>query len=296
MMTGVLRCALIGAALVLVAGCGVKTAYNNLDRLIAWSVDDFISMDARQEQYFRSELEVLLHWHRTTQLPVYAQGLERIDREVARGLDLEDLLALEEMLSTWGRTLIEAGMPMSAELLYSLDDAQIEALAVAFEKNNDKWLKPYRNLDLGRRRLRWAEEFRDALENFVGRLTPAQRELVARASGSYEPDDAAWLEYRRRWQKDLVALVRARPGYPEFLLSFRSMWLQRERWYGAEYQRIFEANEAMYRRLTLEVLASLEPAQREALSGRLLGIAKDFAELAADAPPTSPAAACLVTC
>ena len=38
-------------------------------------------MDARQEAFFKSRLGVFLYWHRTTQLPLYARGLERIERE-----------------------------------------------------------------------------------------------------------------------------------------------------------------------------------------------------------------------
>jgi len=47
---------LIGCA-VSVTGCGVKLAYNNLDRFIRWSMDDYMDLDAKQDAFFKAELE-----------------------------------------------------------------------------------------------------------------------------------------------------------------------------------------------------------------------------------------------
>jgi hypothetical protein len=290
------RAATFGVLLVVSAGCGVKSVYNNLDRLLLWSVDDFIEMDARQEAFFKSRLGVFLYWHRTTQLPLYARGLERIEREVRDGLTLEELVSLETMVTGWAETLIVETVPFAAEMLHSLSDEQIAQLEKGFAKNNEKWLKPYSSLDLEARRKRWTKEYDDMLENFVGNLAPAQRDLIARFGARWEPDDATWLEYRQRWQADLVALVRKRLSLTEFELAFRDMSVNRERWYGEEYQRIFTANEAMYRALTIEVLASLDDRQKAELSKNLLAWAQDFDELVAESPPLAPPAACLVTC
>jgi hypothetical protein len=283
---------LVGAA----GGCGVKSIYNNVDRFIVWSVDDYIEMDARQEEFFKRRLGVWLYWHRTTQLPRYARGVERIEREIRSGLSLEELLDIERMTTDWFDTLVAETVPFAAEVLHSLRDEQIGQLEKGFAKNNEKWLKPYRGLDPEERRKEWMEEYGDALENFIGKLGTAQRTIIERYGAEWRSDDDTWLAYRERWQRDLVALIRERRSHAEFELAFREMSLRRERYYGEDYRATFEANEAMYRRLTIDVLASLDAAQRATLSGKLLEIARDFDELAAEAPPTAPPAACLITC
>ncbi len=157
-------------------------------------------------------------------------------------------------------------------------------------------MKPYRNLTADERRGRWAKEFGDGLENFVGSITADQRALIVGYAPSYEPDDGAWLEYRQRWQDELLALVRKRLSYVEFELAFRDMAVNRERWYGAEYQRIVDANEVLFRNVTVAVLNGLDATQRAELSQKLRGYARDFDELVAEAAAAPPPAVCLVTC
>jgi hypothetical protein len=291
-----LRTLFAAVMLLALGGCGVKSLYDNVDRFILWSVDDFVEMDAAQEAFVRSRLGVFLYWHRTTQLPLYARGMERIEREIRAGLGYETLLELEAMVTGWAETVVAETVPFVAELLHSLTDAQVATLETGLTKNNEKWLKPYRGMSPEARRKRWAQDFVDAFENFSGRLDREQRAVVAAYAERWEPDDAAWLEYRERWQRDLVSLIRARRTHAEFELAFREMATGRERWYGEEYRRIFTANEALYRALTLEMLASLDEKQRQTLSQKLLAFARDFDELAAEAPPTAPAAVCLQTC
>ncbi|NJN52463.1 MAG: hypothetical protein HC809_12600 [Gammaproteobacteria bacterium] len=290
------RVTIVLIAALLCAGCGVKTAYNNLDRLIIWSANDFVDFDKAQSAYLRDELEVLLHWHRTTQLPLYAVGLRKLERDVRNGMDIEALLAVEGMVRSWGEALTQASMPLSAELLYSLSDAQIIELAVGFEESNAEFLEPYEGLDVEARREVWAEEFVDGIKLLAGRLSKDQVRLVDGYRDRYRPDDAAWLDYRRRWQAAVIAALRERQSYERFELAFRDIAGQRERWYGDEYRTLFEHNEAMYRDLTVELIGSLDAKQVSRFSDRLLSIAEDFEQLAGDASAVAPMPACLVTC
>ncbi len=283
------------AVAVFASGCGVKSAYNNLDRLIAWGAKDFVDFDKTQMAYMRGELDSLLYWHRTTQLPLYAAGLRELEYDVRRGLDREALLEMEGRSRAWGETLIDASLPMVCELLYSLSDAQIEELEQGFADDNREWLEDYEGLDADARRKKWSEEFGDTFEFFSGRLTEPQRSIIERYSARWIPDDVSWLGYRERWQADVVKLIRARGSFEAFFLGFKDMATNRERWYGDDYRAAFEQNEEMYRVLTLELFAALGTEQLERLRDKLLDIAKDFEELAGE-PRVEPPAVCLVTC
>ena len=100
---------------------------------------------------------------------------------------------------------IEPGAEATSEFLSRYMPTYVDYLTVekGLAKNNEKWLKPYRSLDPDARRARWAKDYADALENFVGGLSTGQRELIARFSAQWQPDDASWLDYRQRWQADL---------------------------------------------------------------------------------------------
>jgi len=275
----------------------VKTAYNNLDRFVQWSVDDYMELDPQQDAYFRAELKSILYWHRTTQLPIYAKALRQLDADFANGATMEEMTVFGEEADGWWRNILEATLPLGSQLLYSASDAQIDQFATQYEKDVKKYVKPYAKLTADERRERWARDFQDYFEYFAGRLNGGQKDMIRAQSVRFVPDDQSWADYRRRYGAALIALIRERGTYVEFSRAYRDLTFNRERWYGDEYGAALASNKALYRGLTLALLDSLTVAQRRDLSKNLQDFARDFDELAAEAPAEAPPpAACLVGC
>jgi len=278
------------------AGCGVKLAYNNIDRIVRWSADDYMDLDPLQEAYFRTQLDTLLYWHRTAELPVYAREIRKLDAALADGATLEELFVFSEEVETGWQRILEASLPLSTQLMYSASDAQLDRFAVQFEKDVVKYTKPYTKLSPEERRRRWARDFRDYFEYLTGDLNNDQKQLIEQRSTQLVIDDRSWAEYRRRYGAALVALVRQRDSFVEFSHAFRHMTFSRERWYGDEYAAALAANQDLYRDVSIALLNSLTPEQRLQLSKNLLNVAKDFDELSRDTPAIAPADSCLITC
>jgi hypothetical protein len=277
-------------------GCGVKLAYNNLDRLARWSADDYLDLDPAQETYFKSELAAVLYWHRTTELPVYARALRQLDLALTDGATVEEMFSFGEEIEAWWQRILEATLPLSTQLMYSASDVQLDRFTAQVDKDTLKYIKPYEKLSVDARRERWAREVRDNFETFTGRLNNDQRQLINQFSARWVPDDRSWADYRRRYGAALVALVRERDGYIEFSRAFRELTFNRERYYGDDYASALAANQDLFRDLSIEIVNSLTPDQHRELSKNLLDAAKDFDELALDAPPTAPPSACLIEC
>ena len=290
----------LGVALTLLAlcaGCGVKTGYNNLDRFVRWSVDDYMDLDPAQDTFFRAELKSVLYWHRTTQLPLYAKALYELDGEFADGATMEELTVFGDQADGWWKNILEATLPLGSQLLYSATDAQLDQFAVQYEKDVKKYVKPYAKLTPDERRDRWARDFQDYFEYFSGRLNADQKEMIRAQSAKFVADDQSWADYRRRYGAALMALVRERGTFVEFSRAYRDLTFNRERWYGDDYANALATNQALYRGLTLALLDSLTTAQRRDLSKNLRDLARDFEELAAEAAPVAPPkAACLAGC
>ena len=134
------------------------------------------------------------------------------------------------------------------------------------------------------------------MEYFLGRLTSDQKKLINGFSVRFTPDEHGWVEYRRRYGAELIALVRLRGSFVEFNLTFRDMSLHRERWHGEEYQKALDANDSLYADVSVALLNSLNAEQHDHLSKKLHELAKDLLELSTDLPPNVPTAGCLVTC
>jgi hypothetical protein len=292
---------LLGAALVVIVsgaagGCGVKTTYNNLDRLVRWSMDDYMSLDPAQEAFFRGELDTVLYWHRTSQLPVYAKAIRQLDADLADGASMEEMFVFRGEMEAWWDRILEASLPLSTQLMYSATDAQLDQFAVQYAKDIRKYVKPYEKLSPDERRERWARDFRDYFEYLTGSLNADQRAMIVAQSKRFVPDDRSWADYRARYGAALVALVRERRSFIEFSHAFRTMTFERERWYGDVYSAALASNQDLYRDVSLALLESLTVEQRRQLSKTLQELAKDFDELALDAPAAPPPAACLISC
>jgi hypothetical protein len=114
--------------------------------------------------------------------------------------------------------------------------------------------------------------------------------LLDEAAAEVIADNRAWVEYRRRWQDELLDLLAEQPP-PEVLgPALMELSLEREARYTPEYSAVRARNDRVLRRFAIDLLGSLDDDQLDRLSGRLLGLAEDFEELAADAgePPPDP--------
>jgi hypothetical protein len=280
----------------MLSGCGIKLAYNNLDRIIPWVADDYIEFDDRQEEYFDAELAAILYWHRTTQLPDYAAALRRFDADVSGGLTLEELLVMEEKVLAASHAFRARFVPMATEILYSTTPGQRADIKRRFDKRNAKYLKPIADLDIAEEQERWRRDFEDGFEFLLGRASAAQEARIARVAREFVPEERMWIEYRERWQKDVFTLMDLDLSYPELLVRMSGMVDYRERWYGAHYDDVMVRNERLYRDVAVDLANSLSERQQRALSKRLLGWAKAFEELALDADPEPPPLACMAGC
>lgn len=274
----------------LVQGCAVKLAYNNADRFARWQTSDYIRMTPEQRQFFDARFDELWYWHRTTQLPRYAEYLDMLAGQVEQGFDDEAGAFLEATVQGWFIDGVDAANPLMAELLMSLSDEQIDALAEAMERSNLEFRDEDEEFDL-------VDSVQDGYRRFIGRLSKDQKLFVEANSDRYRPVGNSWIAYRERWQGDLLELIRRSPPYPEFLAELRVLTLERERWFDADVAAIDENNTALFRDIGNEVFSTLTERQRSRAIDRIRDYARIFEELAAQAdeqaPPEAP---CLARC
>jgi hypothetical protein len=264
--------------------------------LIVWSVDDYFTFDDDQHRYLDAGVDSFLYWHRTSELPQYAKTLRRFAAETRDGLTLEELITLEGELTVWGERVAIQALPIATEILFSTTPSQRAELELSMPRESEKYVRWWLKRSMDERRARWRREVNGALEDYVGELSADQRALVTRASESYVPDEELWLGYRKSWQCEIVRLLSEQTSYGEFALRFRALVFDRSRWYGEAYKDAFEGNQQLYRNLAVALVSSLSVEQHTHLEDKLVGLAIDLEELAADVGPPPPPLGCLVSC
>lgn len=278
-------------SLFVVAGCGVRLAYSQLDWLVPWYLSDYVSFDREQRRLLDARLADRLTWHCSSQLGPYAELLSDLEQRLGEEAPL-DAAALDPFLQrgeAFWQVLMAALVPDAAQVFAALDDAQVAELALAFARRRAEDRKAFLEGSPEQLRSAQVERMEKRLRTWFGRLQPQQRQRVQAWSDALRPTTAAWLANRERWQASLIDALgrRHEVGFEaevgRLLTAAESDW-------DADYR----ADRAYNRARTLALLADLAndatPTQRQKLLGELAGWRSDFQRMAC-ALPSGPALA-----
>jgi|GEM_PF-1740195 len=282
------RFTLILTGLWLLAGCstGTRLAYNNLDRLAAWQVSDYVTLDPAQKATFDQEFRKLWDWHRQTQLALYAPELRAMASVVDQGAPtrttVESFLAkIEQHGEVLGDHIREALQP----LLPSLTDAQVQMLLDHQRKDIDKEERKHADETPDERRKRYVRNVSNNFDRWIGDLNDEQLKRVDR---TWSQGIALLRTPAQRRQNRLDDLQRfadllAERRRPDFNQRLRKFWdsdndPERK---ATERGRADAAAEALQREMTIDVLTTLEAGQRKKLSSQLTSLAEDCDALSA---------------
>lgn len=228
-----LRAAIIGLALALLAGCSaLRLGYDRGPLLARWWLDRYVDFDDTQLPVVKDGLGQWFAWHRSTQMPAYAQLLSRMREEAGHGATAEQMCRWGDELRRRAVVASEALLPQAARVVPLLTPAQIDELQARFDKRNADFRKKVVQPKVEERRRESVKRTVERIEDFYGRLDASQRQLVA-ASLEASPFDAdGWYAERQAQQREIVATLRR---------------LQAER---ADRERALAALRALHARLT----------------------------------------------
>jgi hypothetical protein len=213
------------------SGCSmVQTVYNRSPDLAYWWIDGFVDISTEQRPQVTESLQRYQDWHRSTQLPRYAQWLQQLQAWVLT--DVTEAQSCKLYGEIWDTlpVLAETAEAGTSRLARTLSSEQVEHLRGKLERHHRDWRKDWvedgaaENLD---KRVKRA---RERAEDFYGRLEPAQQRLL-RQQAERSPYDIGMAEaIRLRRQEDIVStlkqLQRQPPAPEEFRLQIKGL-LQR---------------------------------------------------------------------
>lgn len=271
---------LLLVGLAMLAGCGPRWYYPNLDWLIPWYVDDYISLDRGQKSALGERLDRVLDWHCRTQLSEYAGFLRAIRQEIDRGsLTAERLAAYQDRLDDYWKVLMARIGPDIVPILASASDTQIRELFENLERGNreleETFVDPPADEILRNRQKRMEKRLRYWLSD----LTESQRAAVADWSGQLLPISADWIENRRKIQGEFRRLLEQRRQSTRFETDFMALLTNPESVRSEVYRYKVEFNTERTLTLLARLITSLTADQRAHLSDRLESLAEDFESL-----------------
>lgn len=275
----------------LLAACSmVQVGYNQLDRLIAWRLDDYLPLDGAQRAVVQPALTRWVDWHCSSQLPGYAGWLRQVDADLRAGADVARIDAHIDTVLGFARTAASEAAREIGPLVAGAKPEQIAALKRRFERNTREyvkdWVEPPAE-DIVRERTR---RLRDRIESWTGRLTPAQRDIVDRWARDVRSRSEDSLESRRRWQAAMAELLARTDLAPDaFRRELEAMFVTPERHWTPGYAQSFRDNRARVAQALSELSATLTDAQRRHLQREVARFAGELDGITCRAPTTQQA-------
>ncbi|MBX3716309.1 MAG: hypothetical protein KF738_09950 [Burkholderiales bacterium] len=276
------RALLAALVALLAASCSsvTRVAYDNAPFAAAWMVDDWFDLHDGQRDWVKERLARLHGWHRASEMPAYERLLAATAARAARGLSADDARQVHrEMRALWLR-LVRRAIPDMADFLLQLHPEQVVFLARKFDEDNERTVResvrgtPQERLE--RRQKRYLER----IEDWTGRLAPAQRDVVrARVAAMGDLTDE-WLGDRRFRQSETIALLRSKPTRAQLEAGLTRLLVDSDSWRRPEYVAKMKARDEQVFAMVADLDATLTAEQRGKLHRRLAGYAADAAHLA----------------
>ncbi len=271
---------LLIAGLVLLTSCSrLEMGYRNLDLLIPWSMDNYVSLTGEQKAWLKPRLTQHIAWHCETQLPRYADWLQRSAALAAQANP--EAARFHAQFSEFRQAvddIVVQVTPDLTELLQGISPTQVQELEENLAKQNKEQREDYLELPLDEQIADRAERMEERVKPWFGRLHPEQKARIkmwAQQLGDY---NRGWLDNNRRWQQAFVAAIKARQG-EQFPSQIKRLLQERTSYWTPEYQQQFDAAQVALSDLFADLVSSADVKQRERLQERLEGMRKQLADM-----------------
>lgn len=282
---------LLMALSVLLAACSrVGLAYRNLDWLIPWRLNDYLSLNREQKVWLKPRLQAHLEWHCSSELPRYIDWLQRSEALLEQAQPSASQLS-EQFAELDGALKRITGeiTPSAIELLQSLNPRQVAELYAAMDEDNREDRQVFLEPPLATQISRRATRMQQRLRPWLGRLNDAQQARIAEWAQTLGEQNRLWLDNRLRWQTEFRVALDARRS-ADFPARLTRLLQERESVYEAGYRAAYSRSRQALAELLSDLLESADSKQRERLTARLRDLRRDLAQLAC-APPSRVAAA-----
>jgi hypothetical protein len=279
----------LAAAALFVAGCSstrlaylsVGLAYSNLTPMAVWWVDDYVDLRGEQRDWVRARIDAAHAWHRSQELPEYRRWLESILDHSEDGISADEAReAYVEMRSRYHRFLAHMA-PDIAEFLLQLDAAQVKQLERKFSDDERKMVKDSVKGTAEERQARRVRTFLEHIEEWTGKLSAAQRDLVAGHVRAIPELFEERLAERRYRQGETIALLQAQPSHAEMTAAMTRLLVETDSWRRPDYAARQRSRERQYFEMIAALSATLDAGQRSHFRARVRGYVGDISELIA---------------
>lgn len=263
-----------------ISACSFKSAYNNLDYLIPSYVERMVSLDDMLEDHVAQRAQVLINWHRNTQLEKYAALLRRFQQDFGPQLTEQRVSRYMSAMESLWQPLAEKLNEEMATLLPLLKDKQLSELFDSIDEKNEEFYDEYVDLDEEERIKEYTKKLFDNYERWLGDLNERQQADIKRAAYKFHTSAHLRLQQRKIWQSNIREIL-----YSNDNADIQTEWLRAyfkafNRHKDEALSKLDEANKQVIAWLTVKLVHAATDEQKQHFIKQTDKYIRIFTELA----------------
>ena len=264
---------------VFASGCTIKLAYNFLDWGLYWELKDYVKFNRDQRLQVKNEISQLIDWHRSDELPQYADELEKLSIGLESGMTVEQLeKSYDNLRDSWQRIIIKT-LPAAVDIISNLNDQQInDFFDMLIEKEGDD----AKDIESGTsaRTLEEREAYvSEKVSDVIGELNEVQKALIAQWARRMEPTKEFSLVQAIKWRTRMQVALAQRHDEQQLEKHLMVLFANPNQLRSANYRRVIEKNKHLVMQLLFDLNQTLTSQQRSKLVKKLNGFIADFRDL-----------------
>ncbi len=192
------------------AGCStMKLAYNQAPELLYLYIDRYFDFNGTQSTQVKSELHKLQAWHRQTQLPAYAEMLQKLQPQIKT--DFSAGQACDVFTELRGKLQVVARHiePASAQVAVTFGEAQFRQMEKKFARDNAKFRDEYINATPQKVRAKRLKDAVERAEKLYGNVGEKQITMMGQIIDRSRFDASVALAERERRQQETLRTLKA---------------------------------------------------------------------------------------
>jgi hypothetical protein len=170
----------------LLSSCSsIQLAYNQVDFLLKWWIDDYVDLTSEQSQTYNQSIPLLIKKHRQEELPKALQQLRQVRAKLDQPLHIEDGVQIVKEIKAFSRTSINLLQDEAVTLALSLQPNQFTHLENAYAKSNKKFQNDFLRGTTEDRLEKRVEKIIERTESFSGNLNKSQKIQIKEIAREY---------------------------------------------------------------------------------------------------------------
>ena len=261
------------------SGCTTKLAYDFLDWGLYWELKDYVKFTRDQRLLVKDEISQLIDWHRSEELPQYADQLEKLSKELKSGITVEQLEeSYNNLRDSWQRIVIKT-LPAAVDIISNLNDEQVnDFFEMLIEKEGDDAKKIEKGTNA--RTLKKREAYvSKKIVGVIGKLNEDQKSLIAQWALSMKPTKELSLAQAIQWRTRMQTVLAERHNKQQLENNLMVLFANPDQLRSASYRRVIEKNKRLIMQLLFDLNQTVTNQQRSKLVKKLKSYINDFRDL-----------------